>query len=142
MFKELKPDEKNLMMWAALLHDIRKQGLPKFEGKDHIHPFQSSLSVLRFLKKFKIIDCSNNEVKKIYDEIKRLIKDSTETLDEKAIRENKENLSKVKKYNVEHVCEHVHSHRHLKRIYELLWNKDFCPRSSFGDLIFRLVMFH
>lgn len=34
--------EQNIVKWAALLHDIRKLGMPVYEGKDHIHPFKSA----------------------------------------------------------------------------------------------------
>ena len=38
LYKEqLDEEEKNIIKWAALLHDICKRGNPLFEGKDHIH---------------------------------------------------------------------------------------------------------
>ena len=43
------------MLWATLLHDIKKKGPPLFEGKDHIHPFTSSCTVLETFKKLDLI---------------------------------------------------------------------------------------
>jgi hypothetical protein len=35
----------------------------------------------------------------------------------------------------------MHSHHHLERIFEILWNK-LSYRGSFVDIVFRLVLFH
>ena len=51
--------------WGALLHDICKRGLPKFDGKDHIHPFTSGAATLNILKYFKIIDGDIEEILKL-----------------------------------------------------------------------------
>jgi len=42
LFSDYTTDEQNILKWAALLHDIRKLGMPIYEGKDHIHPFKSA----------------------------------------------------------------------------------------------------
>jgi len=46
LYDTLNEDEKNIVVWACLLHDIRKLGYPVFQGKDHIHPFKSAAAVL------------------------------------------------------------------------------------------------
>jgi len=43
------------LLWAALFHDLTKRGSPRFEGKDHIHPFTSAamfIDILRVNKMF------------------------------------------------------------------------------------------
>lgn len=39
-YKRLGKEDQNIMLWAALIHDICKLGHPVYEGKDHIHPFK------------------------------------------------------------------------------------------------------
>lgn len=46
IFEDVSESDKNVIYWACLLHDVRKLGMPVFEGKDHIHPFKSAASVL------------------------------------------------------------------------------------------------
>ncbi len=45
-YNSLSTEEQNIVLWACLLHDIKKLGTPLIEGKDHIHPFKSAVSVL------------------------------------------------------------------------------------------------
>ena len=47
----------------------------------------------------------------------------------------------------DHLCQHIHSHKHLKKIFKILWSPHsvlhkMAPRGSFTDLLFRLVFFH
>jgi hypothetical protein len=49
------------MKWAALLHDIAKLGPPKFEGKDHIHPFKSGRIVLEIFVRHGILKLDTPE---------------------------------------------------------------------------------
>ena len=51
----LNPEEKNIMLWAVLCHDIVKRGTPLFVDKDHIHPFLSAEATLRIFKSMGII---------------------------------------------------------------------------------------
>ena len=53
--KKLSDWEQNIVKWAALLHDIKKQGPPIFNGKDHIHPFKGGIAVLVIFKRFGTI---------------------------------------------------------------------------------------
>lgn len=47
--------DQDILLWATLLHDIRKRGPPLFIGKDHIHPFTSAESALRFMREHQLI---------------------------------------------------------------------------------------
>ena len=38
--------DRNILLWAGLLHDIKKRTNPHIEGKDHIHPFESAKYIL------------------------------------------------------------------------------------------------
>ena len=40
------------------------------------------------------------------------------------------------------VCTVVHSHHNLTEIFYYLWHLKICPKNSFQDLVFRLVLFH
>ena len=42
-------EERNMLKWASLLHDISKRSLPTIDGKDHIHPFTSAVTCLEIL---------------------------------------------------------------------------------------------
>ena len=39
-YLQMSPNEKNVLKWASLFHDICKLGQPKCVTKDHIHPFK------------------------------------------------------------------------------------------------------
>lgn len=58
------------MLWAALLHDIKKLGPPVFEGKDHIHPFKGAM---QSLKVFQRLDIISKDVKEITDEVINMV---------------------------------------------------------------------
>ena len=46
LFAEMTPEKQNILKWAALMHDISKLSIPAIEGRDHVHPFKSSIAVL------------------------------------------------------------------------------------------------
>jgi HD superfamily phosphodiesterase len=46
MWKSLGADDKNVLLWAGLLHDIAKLGTPVIRGKDNIHPYTSAATAL------------------------------------------------------------------------------------------------
>jgi len=55
--EQLSSDEKNILLWAALLHDISKRGPPEFTGRDLVHPFMSAkttLEIFRFMNLFRL----------------------------------------------------------------------------------------
>jgi hypothetical protein len=48
----LKNDcDQNILKWACLLHDIKKEGQPLIYGKDHIHPFKGGAAVIEIFKR-------------------------------------------------------------------------------------------
>ena len=55
LFAEMNWQDKNIIKWSVLLHDIRKLSKPTIEGKDHVHPFKSASSVLDVLRALNII---------------------------------------------------------------------------------------
>ena len=60
LFKSFMNDEeKNILKWAALFHDIRKRSTPTIEGKDHVHPFTSAAETLIVFKEMGIIKLEN-----------------------------------------------------------------------------------
>ena len=133
MFNELSETEKNIMKWAALLHDICKLGRPKFEGKDHIHPFKGGLQVLLIFYREGIIKIKTEEQERVFQEIIELIKKSKTDVDS--------NWSDYFKNKGLKYCLYKHSHRYLSDIFLRLW-EHIAPRGSFVDLVFRLVFFH
>lgn len=54
-FCKLSKREQNVIKWACLLHDIKKQGPPVFEGKDHMHPFKGGSAVLDIFSRLGLI---------------------------------------------------------------------------------------
>ena len=55
LFAQLSNEKKNVLKWAALLHDIAKLSTPMIEGKDHVHPFKSGAIVLDLFEKLGFI---------------------------------------------------------------------------------------
>ena len=49
--------DKNIIKWAALLHDIKKLSTPAIEGRDHVHAFKSASAALDIMKDLKFIEC-------------------------------------------------------------------------------------
>jgi hypothetical protein len=76
LFDELNDEEKNIILWASLLHDIRKLGFPIFEGKDHVHPFKSAAAVLEVFNQLGILDVSQKWQKYNYHQVLRLLSES------------------------------------------------------------------
>jgi hypothetical protein len=64
---QLNNMEQNILKWAALFHDISKRGMPDFEGKDHVHPFESAITTLKMFVELEIIGINNSEEKKEFD---------------------------------------------------------------------------
>ena len=53
--EQLDPREKNILKWAALLHDIKKRLRPVFTGRDHVHPFYSGLATLEIFRDLNVL---------------------------------------------------------------------------------------
>ena len=50
-FRKYSAEDQNILKWAALLHDVMKRQTESFEGRDHVHPFESGLCVLRIFRR-------------------------------------------------------------------------------------------
>ena len=46
LFADMTSEKQNIWKWAALLHDVAKLSTPAIKGRDHVHPFKSSIAVL------------------------------------------------------------------------------------------------
>ena len=69
------------MLWAALLHDLKKRSAPIIEGKDHIHGFTSAgLALEIFLKKGYINAPANSENRQLIEKTIQLINESNQPL--------------------------------------------------------------
>ena len=72
-FNELNRYNKNIILWATLLHDISKRGKPLIVGKDYIHPFKSGWQTLKiFRNDFKFVDISDANMEqwdKIFEDL-------------------------------------------------------------------------
>lgn len=49
------------MLWACLLHDLRKLSTPIIDTKDHIHPFKSAIAVLEVFKQMGLLEVESEE---------------------------------------------------------------------------------
>ena len=58
---QLNNEERNILKWVALFHDISKRGMPDFEGKDHVHPFESAAMVLKIFVQLGILKIESDE---------------------------------------------------------------------------------
>ena len=54
-FKMLNKSNQNILLWAALLHDIEKRGKPIIFGKDLSHPFRSAWRALHIFSELQIV---------------------------------------------------------------------------------------
>jgi len=66
LYDSLEDEDQNIILWACLLHDIRKLGSPVFEGKDHVHPFKSAAAVLEVFEQIGILEVSSKARKHHY----------------------------------------------------------------------------
>ena len=54
-YRTLPKHEQNILKWAALFHDISKRGPPEFDGRDHVHPFNSAAAMLEVFHEMGIL---------------------------------------------------------------------------------------
>ena len=81
-------EERNMLKWASLLHDIAKLSTPAIRGKDHIHPFKSAKIVLDVFERYNFIpDLHKNyeQMKASLDTIKRLVDESVQPIRSRSI---------------------------------------------------------
>ncbi|OMJ79942.1 hypothetical protein SteCoe_19927 [Stentor coeruleus] len=50
-FKIIDEHDKNVILWAALFHDVAKRGPPEMDTKDPFHPFTSASKALRIFSR-------------------------------------------------------------------------------------------
>lgn len=132
-FSYLSEEAKNLIKWGCLFHNIGKQSKPTIYGKDHIYAFNSASKVLDILIKMQILDMTSSLTIRNFSEVQRLIKESRQPLPPVVIEDFE--LSTP-------VCTLMQSHHNLASIFAILWDKKLLMRNSFGDLLFRIVLFH
>ena len=41
-YREMRPEDQNIMKWASLLHSIGKKGWPIIESEDYTYAFRSA----------------------------------------------------------------------------------------------------
>lgn len=129
LYNELSPSEQNILMWACLMHDLRKLQQPTIEGKDHVHPFKSGACVLEYFAKYDLVEKGPT-----LNTVLRLIQESVQPIPKERKEEDPLLMSIMQ------------SHHNLNMIFTLLWGtqneEGLIKRGGFVDLVFRLVFFH
>ena len=80
MLADLSPEERNVIKWAALMHDIAKASTPTIQGKDHVHPFKSGAITLRLFQKLGMIPNLTTDKKVHLVQVIRLVEESVQPL--------------------------------------------------------------
>ena len=75
-FPQFTDNERNILKWASLLHDIAKKSAPIIRGKDHVHPFRSGAIVLDLLVCLGLIPNINKQRIEQIQQVKRLLEES------------------------------------------------------------------
>ena len=134
-YEEQNMDDKNILRWAALMHDISKRGKPEITGRDHIHPFVSGGTTLETFKHMQILKVNEEDEEK-FTNLLKLIEESVRKL------EGAELVAQLKRtrWQAKNICYEVQSHHLLDQIFDIFWS--LTPRGGFVDLVFRLVLFH
>ena len=123
-------EERNLLQWIALFHDISKRGPPAFDSRDHIHPFQSGATVLKMFKEKGFIEIAEKD-EETWNETMRLISES--------IREaNSDDSYEVDYYK--NTWKHVHDHTKLPEVFQFL--SYFFSKDSWIIRVFKAIFFH
>jgi hypothetical protein len=130
-FAKLNDEDKNIMLWMALLHDIAKNGPPKFNSRDFIHPFQSARKALMIFKdELNLFELSKEDAIK-WDEMIEVIRDSVEEA-------SPEEFPDI--YYSDDWCKFVHDHSKLPDIFERL--EYFFSHSSSIMRVIKGILFH
>ena len=126
--EQLNDDERNILQWAALFHDISKRSVPTLEGKDHIHPFISGATTLQILEEKGIIELVTEEDRLNFEQLIQLIHESVQPIEDVGMCAR------------EDCCNEVQSHHNLKQIFQMMWqpkekiwSKPWGERGSFVD---------
>jgi hypothetical protein len=129
---EMNDEQRNVLMWTALLHDISKRGLPELVGKDHTHPFTGGALVLKIFYRLGLITCKKTNLDLVIQKIEYSVRTKLPAnLFKKLSTEAKSNK----------ICNEIHNHKQLDNIFKTLWSSCF-QRGLFSDLVFRLTFFH
>lgn len=122
-FNKMNDEDKNIIIWSVILHDIKKRGAPIFHGRDFYHPFGSAIVTLNFYIKKNFF--SEKDKKDVYELIKIL---------EKSKKRNPDYKSEDFKY-----CREVMDYKYLDQII-LLAKKTL--KTKFSFYTFMLTAFH
>ena len=66
----MEVEDQNIILWSALLHDIKKRGCPEFDSRDPIHPFVSGKESLGLFQELDILKVPNNLISNYNDLLK------------------------------------------------------------------------
>lgn len=81
LFMEMTPEHQNVLLWAALLHNIAKRGSPFIRGRDHCFAFKSALHSIDFLRGLHSATTSEKH-DFAWSQVKRLLDESVQPLPE------------------------------------------------------------
>ena len=136
-FQKESKEMQNILKWVAILHGLKKQGLPTIHGRDHVHPFKSANTLIELFIKLGIIDLNESDGSHTnWSHVQRMLMESTQPLPS-LVREDFQHGKPV--------CTVMHSHHNLEHIFFLLWRNGkskLAIRGDFIDLCLRAVMFH
>ncbi len=102
--------DQNILKWSCLLHDIKKEGPPLIQGKDHIHPFKGGVAVIEI---FKRLGCMKNVSEAKTKKLREQILNSKQNVPV--------SYSKYFKPGQKY-CTVMHSYKELDKIFKLMWN--------------------
>ena len=88
--------------------------MPKFFGKDHVHPFLSGLATLEILRDLGILKVDTEQEKAEFEKLSELINDSVQP-----IQNMGGTYAEIEPEEL--VCQEVHDHKHLYAIFKILW---------------------
>ena len=122
-FNKMNDEDKNIIIWSVILHDIKKRGVPIFHGRDFFHPFGSAIVTLKFfLKKDFFLETEKNDVFKLI----------------KILKNSKKRHPDYKNEDFKY-CKELMDYRFLDNI--LILAKKVL-KSKFSFFTFMLVAFH
>ena len=107
-FDKLDEIDQNIVVWAALLHDISKRCRPTISGKDHIHPFMSGATTLKIFAKFGFINVPEEILENLIKLIEKSVQPITNLYPNWSARDD--------------LCHEIHSHHLLDNIFEIFWS--------------------
>ena len=129
-FAQLSTENKNILLWAGLFHDIKKWGTPLIStNRDPLHPFRSAttfLSIANRLVLCVINDTNTTDFKKGL----KIIDDAVVEIEESVEKDG------VKSSVVTMQQDHTKMYEGYKIIERILEGQDF------AFLVFKLILLH